>query len=109
MPKPRNDSDEKEFHAIANAGEFKGKTAPIMLSMFCHTAVGSCAPMATIFGALASQEVIKAVTNLYRPGCTYSPINTINSQLFFMTELSSQYIVKLNESDCAPVSYQASS
>lgn len=81
MPRPHNDSDAKEVLEIAHkmAKESDVEIDVKVITELSYQAQGDLNPMAALFGGLAAQEVLKAVSGKFNPVVQWVYIDSLES------------------------------
>ncbi|PWY89026.1 ubiquitin-activating enzyme E1 [Aspergillus heteromorphus CBS 117.55] len=98
LPRPHNDSDAQELFNIANelSSELEEKVEldEKLLKELSYQARGDLNPLAALFGGIAAQEVLKAVSGKFNP---------VNQWLYFDSLESLPTSVKRSEEACKPI------
>ncbi|PYH90261.1 ubiquitin-activating enzyme E1 [Aspergillus ellipticus CBS 707.79] len=98
LPRPHNDSDAQELFKIANglsSGlEEKVELDEKLLKELSYQARGDLNPLAALFGGIAAQEVLKAVSGKFNP---------VKQWLYFDSLESLPTSIKRSEEACKPL------
>ena len=83
LPRPHNEADAAEVLKLANAmagqGEAKVDLDQKLLRELSYQARGDLSPMAALFGGLAAQEVLKAVSGKFHPIVQWMYLDSLES------------------------------
>ncbi|KAF4803454.1 Ubiquitin-like modifier-activating enzyme 1 [Turdus rufiventris] len=96
LPRPRAPADAELVLELARSlGAQQGPLDEDMVRAFASVSAGDLCPVAAVVGALAAQEVLKAVTRKFQP---------LNQWLYFdaLECLALPGAAELTETDCAP-------
>ncbi|RMC00070.1 hypothetical protein DUI87_23480 [Hirundo rustica rustica] len=96
LPRPRAPADAERVLELARSlGEQQGPLDEDIVRAFASVSAGDLCPVASVVGALAAQEVLKAITGKFCP---------LNQWLYFdsLECLALAGAAQLTETDCAP-------
>ena len=98
LPRPRNESDAQEVLKISNelasSQEDKVELDEKIIKELSYQARGDLNPLATLFGGIVAQEVLKGVSGKFNP---------VNQWLYFDSLESLPTSVTLSEESCKPL------
>ncbi|KAH9825542.1 Ubiquitin-activating enzyme E1 1 [Teratosphaeria destructans] len=98
LPRPHNEEDAQEVFKltkeIADAMEDKPQLDEKIIKELAYQARGDLSPMAAVFGGLAAQEVLKAVSGKFMP---------VKQWMYFDSLESLPTSTPRNEKECAPL------
>ncbi|XP_068275948.1 ubiquitin-like modifier-activating enzyme 7 isoform X2 [Nyctibius grandis] len=96
LPRPRAPADAERVLELARSlGEHRGPLDEDVVRAFASVSAGDLCPVAAVVGALAAQEVLKAITRKFLP---------LDQWLYFdaLECLAPEGAARLTEEDCAP-------
>lgn len=98
LPRPRNESDAQEVLKISNelasSQEDKVELDEKIIKELSYQARGDLNPLATLFGGIVAQEVLKGVSGKFNP---------VNQWLYFDSLESLPTSITLSEESCKPL------
>lgn len=98
LPRPRNESDAQEVlkisNGLASSQEDKVELDEKIIKELSYQARGDLNPLATLFGGIVAQEVLKGVSGKFNP---------VNQWLYFDSLESLPTSVTLSEESCKPL------